>query len=160
MFARAYKHGDAVAVKVAKHKKQKILRQRESSAKLQLAPAPVSMSKAQAQKESATYPLVVCRAGRYNTERIMRYAAKVDIAQPEIVAALRAAGCSVLFIGKPLDLLVGRAGITYLLECKSGEAKRDDLTKPQKDFFRDWRGHAQVVCSPEEALQAVGIHVI
>lgn len=89
----------------------------------------------------------------------MRRAAKVDIAQPEIVAALRAAGCSVLFIGKPVDLAVGRAGLTYFLEVKSGESKRHDLTPSQMDFFRDWRGHAVVVCSVDEALRAVGIHV-
>lgn len=87
----------------------------------------------------------------------MRRAAKVDLSQKAIVDALRAAGCSVVFIGFPVDLLVGRAGASYVLECKSGEKKRKDLTPAQVEFFRDWRGHAAVVCTPEEALRAVGL---
>lgn len=87
----------------------------------------------------------------------MRRAAKVDLIQPEIVAALRAAGCSVEVIGKPVDLLVGRAGVSYVLEVKSGPGKRNDLTPDQVIFFRDWRGHAAVVCSVDEALRAVGL---
>jgi len=87
----------------------------------------------------------------------MRRAAKVDLVQAEIVAALRAAGCSVQIIGFPVDILAGRAGVTYVLELKSGPKKRGDLTPAQVEFFRDWRGHAAVVCSVEEALSAVGL---
>lgn len=87
----------------------------------------------------------------------MRRAAKVDLSQKAIVDALRAAGCSVAIIGQPLDILVGRAGKTFILELKSGEKKRKDLTPAQVEFFRDWRGHAAVVCTPEEALRAVGL---
>lgn len=88
----------------------------------------------------------------------MRRAAKVDKNQREIVEALRAAGCSVVITshvgaGFP-DIVVGRAGATYLLEIKG---KRGKLTKPQVKFFDEWRGNAVVVRTVDEALKAVGL---
>jgi len=74
----------------------------------------------------------------------MRYAARVDETQADIVAALRAAGASVWIIGLPVDLLVGYAGKTALLECKRLTGKRNPKpskhTQLQKDFMLDWRG--------------------
>ena len=42
----------------------------------------------------------------------MRYAARSDANQSEIVAALRASGASVFVLKLPVDLLVGYAGKT------------------------------------------------
>jgi hypothetical protein len=79
----------------------------------------------------------------------------------EIVSALRAAGCTVRYVefqfgqaGCP-DLLVGRAGVTHLLEVKT---KLGRLSEPQVAFITEWQGGTpRVVRSPEEALAAVGL---
>ena len=86
-----------------------------------------------------------------------RYDAKVDKNQPEIVAALRAVGASVLHLhavgrGCP-DLAVGFRGVTYFLEVKSDKGK---LTPAEQEFFDTWKGRAAIVRSPEEALKAIG----
>lgn len=75
-----------------------------------------------------------------------RYAARVDANQAEIVDALRKAGASVWIIGLPVDLLVGYAGTTALVECKSLTGKRNPQpskhTQLQKDFMFSWNGGA------------------
>ena len=93
----------------------------------------------------------------------MRRAAKVDENQSEIVAALRKAGCSVTPThqagsGFP-DLVVGRIGKTYLLECKDGSKppSKRKLTDDQVRWHGKWLGHKAVVCNVSEALEAVGI---
>lgn len=86
----------------------------------------------------------------------MRYAAKVDTSQKAIVDALRAVGATVHFIGQPVDLIVGFRGTNFIFECKSGEKKRDDLTDIQIKFRDTWRGQFAVICSPAEALAAIG----
>jgi len=63
----------------------------------------------------------------------MRYAARVDANQEQIVSALRAAGAYVWIIGIPVDLLVGYRGHTFLVEIKSTNKGR--LTPLQADFF-------------------------
>lgn len=91
---------------------------------------------------------------------LRRFAAKADRNQPEIVAALKAAGCDVMFVGKPVDLLVARAGVNFLLEVKVPKGKGEPggkLTPEQEVFFNNWRGQKAVVRTPEEALQAVGL---
>lgn len=96
----------------------------------------------------------------------MRRRALSDANQPTIVAALKAAGCAVVdlsSIGKGCpDLLVGRGGITFLVECK-GDPKvthrrgRLELTDDQVAFCAAWRGAPiHVVHSIDEALDAVG----
>ena len=74
----------------------------------------------------------------------MRRAARVDATQAEIVAALRAIGATVWIVGLPLDLLVGYAGKTLLMECKCIAGKRNPKptkhTALQKAFMLDWRG--------------------
>lgn len=92
----------------------------------------------------------------------MRRAAKIDRNQPEIVAALRKAGCSVQplhTVGKGCpDLLVGRAGKNVLIECKDGlkPPSARVLTDDQQDWHRDWRGPpVLVVETVEEALEAI-----
>lgn len=94
----------------------------------------------------------------------MRRAAKVDKNQTEIVAALRAAGASVVPLhavgnGCP-DLLVGYGGKNLLIEVKDetgravnkGRDLSKALTKDQHKFHFFWQGQLAVVWSAEEAL--------
>jgi len=85
---------------------------------------------------------------------------RIDANQPEIVAALRSAGCTVrslagVGMGCP-DLLVGRNGQNYLLEVKSGRG-RGKLTPLEDAFHSHWRGQVAIVRSAEEALKVVGL---
>lgn len=91
--------------------------------------------------------------------RMPKYAAKVDRNQREIVDALKECGCDVMFIGKPVDLLIGVRGKNLLLEVKVPKAKGEPggkLTPEQKNFFANWRGQKAVVRTAEEALIVVG----
>lgn len=87
----------------------------------------------------------------------MRRAAKVDSNHAEIVAALRAAGCSILDLsrhgsGCP-DILVyaPRLHAYCLVEIKA-PGKRKRLTEKQIEFHNLWRGPVVVVDSVDEAL--------
>lgn len=87
-------------------------------------------------------------------------AARVDGNQSAIVAALRAVGCSVHSLatvgdGCP-DLLVGKGGQTYLIECKQ-PGKR--LSPIQKAWHAAWRGKAHIAYSVDQALMIVGARV-
>ena len=94
-----------------------------------------------------------------------RYARKRDANEAEIVAALEAAGCSVLRVD-PVDLIVGRRykdftggfgfwrDTNFLLEVKLPGAK---LNKRQKALHESWRGQIAVVETVEQALVAVGV---
>lgn len=86
----------------------------------------------------------------------MRYAARVDSNQAEIVKALREAGAYVWIIGLPVDLLVGYKGHSFLMEVKTDSKKR--LTALQRDFFENWIGGT--VCrvdGVESALRMIGV---
>ncbi len=86
----------------------------------------------------------------------MRYAARIDANQTQIVSALRAAGAYVWIIGLPVDLLVGYKGHTFLVEVKTNAKKR--LTGLQADFFENWGGSTLCrIDSPEAALRMIGI---
>ena len=86
----------------------------------------------------------------------MRYAARVDQNQDQIVSALRAAGANVWVIGLPVDLLVGYKGHTFLVEVKNGPRKR--LTALQADFFESWGGGTLArIDGPEAALNMIGV---
>lgn len=90
---------------------------------------------------------------------IPRRAKNRDSNEPEIIKALRKAGCSVLQLDT-VDLLVGRGGANYLLEVKDGEKppSKRKLTEREKAFIFAWRGRAvKVVTSVEEALAAVDL---
>ena len=88
---------------------------------------------------------------------IPKYGAAVDSNQKEIVDALRKAGCSVVVIGTPVDLLCGYRARNFLLEVKdpdkppSGRKK----TPAQVDFFKEWKGQVRIVESAEEAIDVV-----
>ena len=82
---------------------------------------------------------------------------RADSNQAAIVAALRAAGCSVLSLtavglGCP-DLVCGYRGVNYLLEIKRGQAQTRNT---QVAFIARWRGTVRVVRSVDDALAAVG----
>jgi hypothetical protein len=86
----------------------------------------------------------------------MRYAARVDATQDQVVSALRAVGAYVWIIGLPVDLLVGYNGQTFLVEVKSGPKKA--LTRLQQDFFGKWvGGRLERIESPEQALKMIGV---
>ncbi len=79
---------------------------------------------------------------------------RVDANQPEIVAALRGMGASVLLLncvghGSP-DILVGWNGNNVLMEIKSPDGK---LTDDEKQFFDTWRGPKIIVRSIGDAIQ-------
>ena len=85
-----------------------------------------------------------------------RYAKRKDMAQTAIVQALRRCGCDVL-VTDATDLIVGRAGLTYILEVKNPGYTDRDL-KPSQIKLRDhWRGQYAIVTTAEEALRAVGV---
>lgn len=92
----------------------------------------------------------------------MRQAAKRDANENQIVKALAAAGCSVTQLSGPgvTDLVVGRAGVNYLLEVKDPAQPpcKQALTPLQEIWHRDWRGQKAVVKTVEEALAAVGLN--
>lgn len=88
----------------------------------------------------------------------MRVHGRVDNTQYEIVDALRGAGCTVWSLasiggGMP-DLLVGRAGVNYLLEVKSAKGR---LTRLEMEFEVTHEGQVATVRSAAEALAAVGL---
>ena len=86
----------------------------------------------------------------------MRYAARVDANQTEIVMALRKAGAYVWVIGLPVDLLVGYKDRTFLVEVKTTSKKR--LTSLQADFFESWGGGTLArIDSPDAALRMIGV---
>lgn len=87
----------------------------------------------------------------------MRYDAKADKNQPEIVEALRMAGCVVQHLhtvgrGVP-DLLVSKHGVNYLIEVKTEDG---ELTKAEKEWIEAWDAPVYIARSIEEALEAVG----
>jgi hypothetical protein len=91
-----------------------------------------------------------------------RRAARVDGNQSAIVDALRAAGCSVQSLaevgnGCP-DLLVARANVIYVIECKDPTQKPSDrrLTPLQKKWHAEWQGRAHLVETVDQALLVVG----
>ena len=86
----------------------------------------------------------------------MRYAARVDANQDQIVSALRAAGAYVWIISLPVDLLVGYKGHTFLVEIKTDAKQR--LTALQQDFFENWGGSTLArIDSPDAALRMIGV---
>jgi hypothetical protein len=86
----------------------------------------------------------------------MRYAARVDANQDQIVSALRGAGAYVWIIGLPVDLLVGYKNHTFLVEIKTDKKKK--FTKLQTDFFETWSGSTLArIDSPEAALRMIGV---
>jgi hypothetical protein len=93
----------------------------------------------------------------------MKYAAKADDNQREIVRALRDAGATVMHLhtvgGGCPDICVGYRGGNYLIEIKDGSKplSAQKLTPAQFDWHRTWRGRVAVVNSVEAALKVIGV---
>jgi hypothetical protein len=74
----------------------------------------------------------------------VRQANRRDSVEREIVSALRRLGCSVQRLqgdGVP-DLLIGRAGLTWLAEVKTGDRP---LRESQREWHAAWNGAPPVV---------------
>jgi len=76
-----------------------------------------------------------------------RYKSARDGNEPEIVAALEAHGFTVERLDKPVDLLFGKYGRTWIAEVKM-EGK--PLNANQAEFFETWRGNRTVFRSTED----------
>jgi hypothetical protein len=84
-----------------------------------------------------------------------KYAKKKDLNQPDVIAELMQAGCSVWVLHTPCDFLVGHRGHTYCIELKVPE--RPNRRTPEQRKFKDtWRGHYLVATSSEQILRAIG----
>ena len=85
----------------------------------------------------------------------MRHAARVDGNQAEIVAALRALGASVFVLKLPVDLLVGYAGKTALVEVKDPTSAygKKGLNQKQSAFLMGWQGGTVALIDSVEAAQ-------
>lgn len=87
---------------------------------------------------------------------------RVDANHAEIVAALRAVGCTVIDLtavgGGVPDLLVKcRDGSLRLMEIKVAKGK---LNKMQREWHDKWQGDfLSIVRSVAEALKAIGVGV-
>ena len=88
-------------------------------------------------------------------------ACKTDANQADIVAALKAIGCSVAVTsgagdGFP-DLVVGIPGANMLMEIKNPEQDKSHraLTAEQQIFHTEWRGPITVVHTVAEALGVI-----
>lgn len=85
----------------------------------------------------------------------------MDANQSEIVAALRKIGASVTPLhtvgGGVPDLLVGRAGQTWLIEVKDGRKPPSDrrLTPDQVEWHAAWRGGPVAVVEDAGAALAL-----
>ena len=87
----------------------------------------------------------------------MRYAKQRDKNHAEIRDALRKAGCSVIE-SDIVDLIVGVARTTYILEVKRPDRRSESNLRPVQKMLRDtWRGQYAIVSTVEEAFAAVGI---
>ena len=89
-----------------------------------------------------------------------RYAKKRDLLEPEIVKALKAAGCKVWKLDRPFDLLVGLAGRFTVLEVKSkARLNRADQAHQSQELADAQAGGlpAYRVVTVEDALQAMGL---
>jgi hypothetical protein len=84
----------------------------------------------------------------------VRRAAKTDSNQAAIVKALKSIGVSVVYIKKPVDLLICHKGETALMEVKNPDGK-DQLTRDQIEFLARWPGKVHVVRTVDEAIREV-----
>lgn len=86
-----------------------------------------------------------------------RYAQRVDANLAEVVAAIRATGCSVWLINDAVDIGIGYGGICLLAEVKDGRKKPSarKLTPAQVKFRQTWTGGIRLITSVDDAMAAV-----
>ena len=82
------------------------------------------------------------------TGKVTRRAARRDANEPEIIAALEAAGATVLQ-ADAVDLIVGYKGVTLLMEVKTATGR---MEPSQKFLQATWRGQYAVVRTVDDAL--------
>ena len=88
----------------------------------------------------------------------MRRAAKVDINQSVIVAALRQLGASVqplhILGGGAPDLLIGWRGQNLLIEVKNGNKSpsRRRLTVAESEWQYNWHGQVAIISTVDDAI--------
>ena len=85
----------------------------------------------------------------------MRHASRVDGNQATIIAALRTSGASVFVLKLPVDLLVGYAGKTALVEIKDPNSRygRKGLNQNQSAFLMGWNGGTVALIESVESAQ-------
>jgi hypothetical protein len=84
---------------------------------------------------------------------IRRHNAKRDANEPEIVAALQAAGASVYRLDQPVDLLIGYRGRCIIAEVK---LPKSSLNDNQQKFFASWRGPTPpILRTVEDAMRLI-----
>jgi hypothetical protein len=79
-----------------------------------------------------------------------QWANKRDANEADIVIELRARGYSVTTMDKPVDLLLGKLGRTWIAEVKTTKGK---LTKPQERFYKTWRGNTLILRSIQDVAE-------
>lgn len=85
-----------------------------------------------------------------------RYGNKRDESEPGIVAALEKAGCEVIRLHSPVDLLVRCRALWHLIECKTpGSNRKRKDQREQQEFCA--RHGIPVVQDAEQALRALGL---
>lgn len=91
----------------------------------------------------------------------MKFAARKDANQDEIVSALRSIGATVTSVhqignGLP-DVICGFRGKNYLLEIKDGNKppSRRRLTEDEKRWHKQWQGHVDIVESVDDAINLI-----
>lgn len=91
----------------------------------------------------------------------MRYAAKRDANEAEIVRALELSGWTVIPVSDTgvMDLLCIRRGVVRLLEVKSAKGKRTPAQEKTFARIHAAGGTVHVVRTPAEALHAVALGV-
>lgn len=82
-----------------------------------------------------------------------------DLNQSTIVRQLRRCGCSVVVVSHAahgFDLLVGTAGVNYVVEVKQ-PGEKGNLTAHERAMEEGWRGRYMVIDSAEDFLQQIGV---
>lgn len=92
---------------------------------------------------------------------IHRWNARRDDNEPDVVKALRGAGCLVERMAKPLDLLVWSPFLKTILVVEVKDPKRTQRSdrKAQNEFIAEWQAKGALVVrvtSVENALTVVG----
>lgn len=88
---------------------------------------------------------------------IHRYAARQDENHAIIVEAFRSGGASVYDIRRPVDILVGHAGKTALVEIKSVATNygRKGLNQNQRTFLESWKGGTVATITDAEGARTL-----
>lgn len=84
----------------------------------------------------------------------MRLKTRRDSNELEIVKALKKAGCSVIRMDTPCDLLVGLRNKNYLIEIKTINGK---ILGSQEEFKNEWNGQISIARTIEDAYRICDI---